>query len=51
MVGWHYDSMDVTLSKLFNVVKGKEAWRVGEGNLKSTGSRRVRRDLGIEQQQ
>ena len=51
IVGWHFDSMDVTLSKLYNVVKDKEAWREGEGNLKSTGSRRVRHDLGIEQQQ
>ena len=26
MVGWYHDSMDVSLSKLREVVKGKEAW-------------------------
>ena len=28
MVGWHHDAMDVSLSKLWKIVKGREAWRV-----------------------
>ena len=27
MVGWHTDSMDVSMSKLQGLVKDREAWR------------------------
>ena len=30
IVGWHYDSMEMTLSKLHDVVKDREVWHEGE---------------------
>ena len=27
MVGWHYDSMDISSSKLQEIVKDREAWQ------------------------
>ena len=27
MVGWHHDSMDMSLSKVQEIVKDREAWR------------------------
>ena len=40
------DSMDMTLSKLQEIVEDREAWRA-----ESMGSQRGRHDLVIEQQQ
>ena len=27
MVGWHHNPMDMNLSKFWEIVKGREAWR------------------------
>ena len=45
MVGWHHDSMDMSLSKL-QEMKDREAWRAAVH-----GSQRVRHSLPTEQQQ
>ena len=41
------DSMDMSLSKLWEIVKGREAWRAEQ----SSGSQRIGHDLATEQQQ
>ena len=43
MVGWHHDLMDMSLSKLRELVIDREA-----GMLQSTGSQRVRHDWATE---
>ena len=44
MIGWHHQLVDVSLSKLWEMVKDREAWCA-----KSMGLQRVRHDLTIEQ--
>ena len=44
MFGWHSDSMDMSLSKLRETVRDREAWCA-----QFMGSRRAGHDLGTEQ--
>ena len=45
MVGWHHSSMDMSLSKLWEIVKDGKP-----GVLQSMGSQRIGHDLATEQQ-
>ena len=46
MVGWHHQFTGMSLSKLWEMVKNREAWHA-----ESMGSQRVRHELVTEQQQ
>ena len=46
MVGWHHSSMDMSLSKLWEIVKDGKP-----GVLQSMGSQSIGHDLETEQQQ
>ena len=36
MIGWHHDSMDMSLRKLWEIVKDREVWQdAGHGVAKS----------------
>ena len=39
MVEWHRDSMDMSLSKLREVVKDREAWRAAVHEVTKSGTR------------
>ena len=42
MVGWHHDLMEMSMSKLWDILKDREAW--------CAAVQRVRHDLATEQQ-
>ena len=46
MVGWHRDSMDMSLSKLQDIVKDREAWHIADHGVTKSGH-----DIMTEQQQ
>ena len=37
MVGWHHDSMDMSLSKFWEMVMGREPWHVQSMGLQRIG--------------
>ena len=37
MVGWHHDSVDMSLSKLWEMVKDREAWRATVHGVQTVG--------------
>ena len=46
MVGWHTDSMNMNLGKVWEMVRNREAWRAATMELQGVGH-----GLAMEQQQ